>query len=505
MEPQIYKDDISVFYGGMSEDMRIQKAEVFRLASHVDIWTNPKRMTPYRSMVPDQNDADAAKAYSIVMFERSNLLYGLGISSGAIAKIYNKVSDPILGDWTASTSGADGGGSRAQFTFRAFHNYIYGGATGRIWAYGDTSGSPSFTATAYNGAGIPTGQAIVTSDDLLLVPCGNKVAKKNGAGSGPTDGWTIGITVPDQFIITDLTEFGDIVALALAPASGIGESKVFLWDKISQDPQSVINWGEGNLKILDNLEGQLVGVSSISGSTFSIRPKMVFKIWEGGSKAQQKFELQADRNTTLIVYGNHCKFIDGIKLVFGVKITLEGVAYNQLFAVGRKSTGYPLSYSFERRMNNDTDISNNIQGLLKLDNYVFVAYNQDGSINRTNDQEDYTGATGVYITQKINGQRQAGIDAARKRKQVMMAGLTFVPLTSGQSVALYMRKDSTTSWKLIRTYSTVGELSFEAGIFADDSDFGSCKEWQFKGVEIGGAEITGFPYAFKVLDADVAP
>jgi len=503
----IYKDKIDVFFGGLSEDMRIQRPEISRLSSHLDIWTNPKRMTPYRAMEADQNTSDAAKPYSLVMFRYFNsTVYALGIvSASAKVKIYQKTVDPITGQWSASTSGEDGGGSRSELCFIDFHNYLYGGTAGtRIWAWGDASGAPSFTGTAYTvSASAGSAQGLVTTDDLLLIPCGNVIAKKNGAGSGPTSDWSSPLTLPSMYTITDLCEYGDVVAILAAPTAGVGSSKLFIWDKVSQDPQNVIDCGEGQGKLVENIEGQLVVVMQVGGSSaFAIRAKLVVKIWEGGSKATQKFELQSDDNT-LSVYGNHSKFLDGNRLYFSLKIKLEGVTYNQLFSIGRKTSSYPLAYSFDRLINNDTAVSGTIQGLLKLGDYCFVAYNQDGSINRTNDQAVYTNASPAHITQKLTGERQAGADAARKAKQLAMAGALFVPLTSGQSVSLYWRKDASTSWSLIRTVSTVGATRFEAGAEDDGTEFGSYQEKQFKLVPAGGAEPTAIIYAFKVLAGDL--
>lgn len=505
MEPKIYKDNLDVYYGGISDDKNIQKPEISRATSHIDIWSGPKRMTPYRAMEADQNASDAAKVFSIVMFRYLNaVMYGLGIViGGAKAKIYEKTVDPITGSWAASISGEDGGGSRSMVCFMDFHDYLYGGsAASRIWAYGDVTGSPSFTSTAYSITNGGSAQGLVTSDDLLLIPCGNVMAKKNGAGSGPTDGWTAPLVLPDNFTIVDQCEFGDKVAVGASNISG--NSKVFIWDKVNQDPEQVIDWGEGDLRILDNIEGQLVGVSTLN-TQISGGGKMVVRVWEGGSKANQKFELKGDENGGgVVVYGNHCKLLDGNRLVFGVRFTsLEGVDYNQLFAIGRKSNLYPLAYTFDRRVNNDTAITNAIQGLYKIADCYFVAYQQDGSINRTNDQAVYVGVTATHITQKLDGSRQAGVDAIRKRKVLTMAGLLFEELTSGQSVSLYWRPDSKSTWRLIRTFSTVGEVSFEAGIQADSGDFSNCRRFQFKATSINGAIITGIPYAFKVLDADV--
>lgn len=503
----IYEDKIDDFFGGISDDIRLQDPEVFSMSQHLDVFTNPKRMTPYRAM-----EADEDTAKSIVIFDYTGTLWGLGIvAASAKSKVFYKGSgDPIGGSWTALGNGEDSGGARSEVFFKAFHGYMYGSAAGtRLWA-ADLTGVAVFTTTAYSGANGAICQGLITRDDKLIVPCVSGIAVKNGAGSGPTNAWTTPLVIPAAYTVTDLCETGDKVALAARPTSGIGNSKVFIWDKVSSDVDDVIDWGEGDLYILDEVEGELIGISSVGGaSAFAIRPKAVIRKWSGGSKARVHSEVEGDAGTSLTVYGNHTKAKDGNRIIFGFAATIDGVAYNQLAVVGRKSEKYPLAFTLDRKVDNDTALTGNVQGVLKLGNYFWVAHNQDGSVNRTNDQSVYTNATATYISQKITGERHA-LGLHRKAKRLTMAGLLGVPLTSGQSMSLYYRVDGTTAWTLIRTYSTVAGLGFETGM-ADtnndgtpDEEFLSCKEFQFKVTATGGAEPTAIIYRFEDLGSDVA-
>lgn len=508
----VYKDKLDVFYGGISEDIRIQKPDLFRIAQHFDIYTNPKRLVAYRAMEADDTNATA---YKIVLFNYINSkLYGLGIVSGGTkVKLFNKVSDPIVDNWTEThpTNAEDSAGARSAVVFKGFHDYIYGLTAGtRIWACGPLSGSVGFTATALSLSSYTnTCQGFITNDDKYLQPYDNKIAVKDGAGSGPTTNWTLaGLTIPDYLIVTDVAEWGDKVAVACRPKTGVGNSKVAIWDKTSTDPDQWIDWGEGDLYILENMEGELRGVSQIGGTSFVIRGKIVIRKWSGGSKALIDLEIESD-DTTCQVYGNHVKALDGNRLIFGIKMTLDGVSINQLAAYGRKKEGYPYALTFDRLVDNDSAITS-IDGLYKLGNYHFVAHNSDGSINRPNDQAVYTGVTATLITQKLNGERQLR-DSARKRKVLAYAGLLTKAMTSGQSCSLYYRTDGNTSWTLIRTY-TYGDdttsllkpidVGFENGIESDGSPFQNMKEWQFKVTTATGVEITGIDYGWKLLDAD---
>lgn len=501
------RGSIESFYGGISDDARIQKADIFQIASHLDIFSNPRKIKPYSDMVANQNTANAAKAFLITMFRYVPgvaKLYGLGIKTGGGSKpkLYEKSGSIITGDWTATTSG-ERSGSGAVYTkcLVDFHNYLYGGISGvsKVWAFGDVTSSPTFIDTATT-LGTVTAQGITTVDDLLLLPANNTVLKKNGAGSGPTDQWTVGITLPSEYTVTDLCEIGDKVAIAVRNVDFNKSSKVAIWDKVSADPDQWIDFGPGQLWILDCLEGNLVGISSVGGVTGDA--SLSVKWWGGGSQAQQKFELISD-DTTLTIYGNHTKVKSKHQLVFPIQIKLGGVTYTQNFAIGRKNVGYPWAYTFAHRLNNDTDLSGSVNGQYKYGGTYFVAFNDDGSINRTNNGV-YASTTPFLISQKFTAELQGGADARRLTKQFMMAGLLTDVLTTGQSASLYYRVNSTSAWVLIHTYlygdDSIG-LGFEAGQDVN-GDFASMKEWEFKLVPGSGAIITGVIYALNFFDDD---
>lgn len=513
---QIISDIINLFYGGISPDRGIQRTELFGVTQHFDIFSSPNKITPYICMVADQ-----VKAYNIVQFlYANNKQWGLGQfdATHAYATVYKKASDPISDVWTAATNGADSSGAFFGQCFIAFHNYAYGGAaSSRIWA-ADLTETNAFTSTAYSGASGPICQGIVTTDDLLLIPCINGIARKNGAGTGPTDGWSTFAIVPASHVAVDICEIGDLVAIFAKPASGLSgvNSKIFIWDKYSPDPSQVIDLGAGDVMIGDEIEGELVAVlQASSGTTFSLNPKLIVRTWSGGSKAQVVIEIPMDQGiSNLTINGNHTKVKDGNKIIFGVSMKLDGVTYCQLGTLGRKQPAYPLAFTLDRLVNNDTAITG-INGVGKTGDFYWIAYNSDGSVNRTYNGQVFTNATAVYISQKKNGEDRIK-DAGRRVKSLKSAGIITEPLTSGQSVSLYYRTDGNSSWTLIRTY-TYGDdaaavpaivpanTGFEAGVDATGADFQNYKEVQFKATATGGAQIMGIPFTWQLAGTEVSP
>lgn len=506
MEEKVYQDIVDIFYKGLADDPRIQDPGNSGISAHVDIFSYPKKLLPYRAMEADENTA-----YDIVNFLYNGTnLFGLGIvSGGSKVQLYKKASDPITGSWAAATNGADSAGSRSTKAFTLFHGYAYGLSAGtRIWA-ADTTEVSAFTTTAFNiTAYTNTCRGIVTRDDMYLQPYDNKIAKKNGAGSGPTDQWTVALTLPTDYVITDIFEIGDKVMVFARPTNPALNSKGFIWNKVDSDVDDTIDFGPGDLLLGDSIGGEVIGVSSTFGiSSFGFKASVVFRNWTAGTLATPFETIFADEGTAKItIPGNHTKVRNDLRFSFAMKLIKDGVTYNQMFEVGRLKSGYPLAVSGGMLVNNDTTVTS-IDGAYRVGNYVWVAYNNSEavscSVNRPNDQATYTGVTPYFPTQIIDGSRVAP-KSAKRNKTFISLGCTFEPLTSGQSVSLYYKKLGDSSFTLVFTESTTSEVEREAsgadtnGDGTVDADFVSGKEFVLKVVPIGGAQVTAIYYKFQV-------
>lgn len=513
---KIYKETIDTFYGGIADDARIQKPEVFQLSQHFDYLTNPKRLTPYRRMVADVDST--SKAYKIDSFAYENsAIWGLGRKSGGTKnKVYTKSAAASFGAWAAASSGeAATSNAFDHACMIAFHDRAYFDAALTIDSYGTLDPSGTYTEPAYSPGGQVNAQGIITSDDLLVIPLLASLAVKDGAGSGPTDTWSVPISFPNNRQIRDLCEWGEFVAVGMHPGGGyngaIG-SKVFLWDKANADPSHVIDWGEGHLLILDDIEGTLIGVSVVGyGEEGIIKQKLVVRQYVGGNEAQVIFEIEGDSGQNLYIWPNKAKIRDSNRLLFPITITKDGNTYVQMACVGRKKAGYPWTFSLDRVLENNSESAgtvSSVYGAFKLGQSMFIAYNNDGSINRTDQTANFPTAT--YISQKRDGSALVG-DAKRRKKALVMAGVLTAPLSTGQAVSLYYRHDGG-AWTLIRTY-TYGDdaaatppvvpanCGFEAGRDSNGNDFENFREVEFKALSTGGAEITAIIFAWKFAGA----
>ena len=96
---------INNFSGGVSDDSRENNATKFQIAKHFDVFSNPSRLTPYRSLEADTNDGSTStgmKQYAVQDFvyaSASAKLYGLGQTGAGLTKIVYK-ADATTGNWT---------------------------------------------------------------------------------------------------------------------------------------------------------------------------------------------------------------------------------------------------------------------------------------------------------------------------------------------------------------------------------------------------------------------
>ncbi|GAH30408.1 unnamed protein product, partial [marine sediment metagenome] len=83
--------------------------------------------------------------------------------------------------------------------------------------------------------------------------------------------------------ITSICEFGNYLAIGAAPLSGLGGSVVYLWDRDSSltTLSEIIDFGEGNLRVLEEIDGVLIGISSVGGTSDRFDDKAVFRLVSG--------------------------------------------------------------------------------------------------------------------------------------------------------------------------------------------------------------------------------
>ncbi len=157
---------------------------------------------------------------------------------------------------------------------------------------------------------------------------------------------------------------------------------------------------------------------------------------------------------------------------------------NQVWRCGYNETGQ-FFVTPDRLANNDTALTGNIDGLDITGDVLWVAYNGDGSLKRTNDAASFT-TTSILETETF---RSGNTEKAKS------ASIHTEPLPSGATVILKYRVDHNTAWSTaVGTASTLNQMriDFNADQFIATGSGAQGKEWHFRLESLNGAVITGF-------------
>ncbi len=480
---------VNNFSGGISDDVRKYALSEFQITKHFDIFSNPNRLTPYRSLEVDTDDGSTPtgmKQYFVKDFlyaSASSKLYGLGQNATGKTKLVYK-ADATSGTWTLPAS-SEGDGAVQNGCLVEYKDYLWGfQGTTQVFKWGTLSGAVSITNSAGTvGTITSVAQGVIAKDDNLYLPYNNKLARV-------TSGGTVNdavLTLPTNFKITSICNYGNYLAIGCAPISTFnGTSKVFLWNLTSTDVQESIDWGEGELRVLETIEGMIVGVTDryLNNATGAGRGSMIIQVYSGGSPQVVK-EIFTQKLVGKTM--PQSKAVKNNRVFFAAKIMTNaaGTEYNEgIWSFGRKNASYPYTLTLDIIDENiDTD---GIQAFGSAANFFFITHSGDGSIDKTNDAATYA-FTSIYESQIFN------FGDENITKMLNMFSMSVVPLTTGQSVTAKYKINSDTSFTTIGSISTVGEVSRDFyNIESTGVDFASLKEITFRLESTGGAEITGY-------------
>jgi hypothetical protein len=490
---------INNFSGGISDDVRKETPSEFSISRHFDIFSNPQRLTPYRSLEADTETSVSAtdlKQYFVRDFfpaSASSKLYGLGQTGAGNVKILLK-QDATTGLWEKPAN-SEGNGAVKNGCFFEFKDYAWGfQGTNQIFKWGLLSGTPSITNSAATvGATITSvANGVINSLGDAYIAYNNVIVRIAPDTTTITDNAK---TVPTNYKIVQLTDFGNYLAIGCSPASGYsGKSKTFLWDYSSTEKfQEIIDWGEGELRVQEAVEGYLVGVIDryLNSSAGAGKGSMIIQKWSGGVPQVVK-EIFTKKLTGKSIPTS--RVLRNNRLFFACKIMTNdaGTEYVEgLWSFGRKNASYPWALTCDIVCEEaDTD---GIEAFGASGNFFFITHSNDGSISKTNDVATYT-YTSVYESQIFN------FGDPDNYKRLEEVKVSFAPITTGQSLTVKVKMDSDSAWTTVGTYSTVNEVSNVFYNIATGSPFPSGREIKLRLESTGGLEITGFTLKATILN-----
>jgi hypothetical protein len=346
------------------------------------------------------------------------------------------------------------------------------------------------------GAGTTLGATItsvaqgIIAADANLYMFYNNVIVRIAPGLTVTDSAK---TVPDNYKITSVDNYGNYLAIGCSPKNSYnGVSKTFIWNLSSDLFQETLDWGEGDLRVLANIEGMLIGVTDLylNNATGAGKGSMVIKAYTGGTPQVLK-EVFTQKLTGQVIPIQ--KVIKNNRLFWAAKIydNATGTEYSEgLWSFGRKNAQYPMALSLDIVCESIT--TGGIQAIGSAANYFFIAGNGDGSIFKTDDTAAFS-YTSIYETQ-IYTMGNTGAT-----NQLQSFTIRTAPITAG-SVTIKYKVDEDLTWTTIGTLSTVGELARDFyDIEATGVAFATFEEIRFRIEATGGVAPTGYSFIYQEL------
>jgi hypothetical protein len=483
---------INNFSGGVSDSPREDNGSKFQICRHFDVFTDPTKLTPYRSLEADQtasvsNDMKAYLVQDFLYHSSSAKLFGLGQTGGGLTKIVQK-ADATTGNWTLPAT-SEGNGAVKNGCLVEYKDFLFGfQGTNQIfkWTIATNTIANSASTTGVTITSVAQG---LVFEDYLYLPYNNKIWRATDATTF-SDAY---LTLPTNFKITSLTAYGKYIAIAVAPISTFnGVSKVLLWDGTSTEIQESIDWGEGELRILETIEGMLVGVTDryLNNSSGAGRGSMIIQVYQGGApQVVKEVFTQALTGKTIPL----SKAVKNNRLFWAAKImdNSSGTLYKEgIWSFGRKNVNYPFALSLD--VIDENINTSGIQAFGSAANFFFITHSGDGSIDKTNDSAVYTFSS-IYESQVFNF---GDVDSD---KTLLSLKVSFRKLVSGETLTAKYRVDGASAWTTIGTYNTVDTLSKTfLNIESTGLPFASGREYEIRLESTGGLEITGLKLQARI-------
>ena len=517
----IITEKILDFSRGVTNEIRTPDSRFASMVKNFDIHTYQKKLVPLRST--EAGDADATTILGVRNFCIAKLnttptyaLYGLARdSANSRAEVFYKnisvgsANDLDDDNWTSTANNLETTGTAMNdtdynlFVFYEKAGLIYGARDKQyVWAY-DPDGGTAFAGTAKDlGAYTNIQQGLVHSkDDILYVPYDNKIAKfDNSTWTAPA------LTLPAHLKINSISEYGNYLAIACGPISGFGKSVVYLWDRDATltTLSESIDWGEGELFVLEEIEGVLIGISNV-GKGASFNNRLVFR-YLNGNKATVFNELLSQEVTSGLtsIYAKY-KQNNYLYFVFGMTF-YDGTAQLGIWKLGKNKEGN-FALSFDRTLRNDaTGITiTKFYGLIVVGDFLFFTYDDSGTITVRKTIEksgtDEFVATSIYETIILNGE-----DSSKTKKLLSVTVLT-EPLPAAGQIVLKYKKDEDidgNTFTTILTHTTDDVIRHTAvNIESSGANLPQYKELIFRIESTGGSVVTGLKWKWEEVKDDI--
>lgn len=519
---KIYEEQINTFTGGISNDIRSKDFRKFAFSQHFDTRSYPHKLVPQFKTEAMQGATGIAQTsldivkflYAPADFSTGFTLYGYGVNSAAgtdRAKIYYVTpGESETTKWTAAPNGGSANDNRLEGVFFYYRGasdsfgYIYMFRTGNLmrWAADGSAFTESYQSlTTTKGVAQPVHHS---ADDNAYFFTQNLVHRLDNQT------WTGSVlTLPQNAVIVSACEYGNYLAigavLGLVDSAGTTygskpRSVVYLWDRDSSIDtiSQKIDFGEGSLLHLANLNNKLIGVidhESLSALNLG-RGKVLIK-QASGNFAVTLSEIPTDRTVTLTraALPNDTRVVKENRLYFPMAVSKPDGVKAGVWVVDEFG-GYSLEIVEESLSTSNYAF----QGIFNFSNTWYLAHSSNGSVSKTDDGGGYSNTNpGVYETLVLNGE-----DSSKRKKLIGVSVTTEAHASGTNQVTLKYRKDEDVgsgSWTTIFTDDTDYAISHSSvNIESSGATLPEFKEIQFRIESQGGVIVTGLSCKYEETD-----
>lgn len=500
---------INNFSGGIAQDIREPKTNTFSYASGFDVFSNARKLTPYRNMETESIDSGTLSNYAmsevVVMKDSVNTnIYALGQAGVADLnpKFFQKsTAMDISASFQAATGGEDTTNSVLRGTLVAYKSKLYCLKTDNTNTFlTEYNHATATTSTKADGGASTTLTGLTNTnfgvrpfrhplDDVLYIAHGNTISKLDNTTLSRN-----AFTLPDDMYITSICDFGAYLFIMCAPVAGGLSSKAYLWNRDTSltTATEVIDFGQGSAMVAENINGAVVVIMSnrvpTSNSVFNHYTKIMAKVYAGGTPVTV-YETTTT-SETFNLYNFKAKHDN--RVYFALSASLNGTALHQIWVCGKNGSGNWI-VSPDRLINNNTALTGTIQGFSIIGDYLWVGFNGDGSFYRTR----YASATYPTATYEslINPDMPEGERSKKKKLEYVAVSKSS---TKG-ALTVYVSVDGG-AYQQVISLPASGKLGQKETRLSTGAPFTDGYEYKFKIESTNGAEPTELRYFTTTIE-----
>jgi len=495
--------NIQKFNGGHAESIRTFATNQSEYSKNFDIFSDEHYLLPYPDTVTETMVSGTITDYKLTdVISDINILDGdtlIALGQAGVAdtnlKFFSK--DTLTEGWT----------NRAERSSGSVKSNTLIGYTGLAYALEQSGADITLLeltdATTITSKGIITGVSnackpfvhpgtgfmYIGTDNVISVWTGSALTSYNGI-------------LPTNLRITSITNYGTYLVVATRPVNGFDRSIAFIINPSNLALNStaaisnLVDFGKGNLNVLENLGDILIGVSTANTTTTVIDNKLSVKAWAGGEVETIK---EVDIDSTIGISPIILKAKVKQKLYFALSTD------DCIWVFGKNKDGV-WTLSKDKYVVNGTAVTA-ITGLSILNDIMWVGFSTAGISNgfyRTvfstaSPSSDYT-ATCIYRT-TINPNMFA--EDRYKHKQLRAVQISYTGATTGTTVLKYS-VDGSAMTTIISSTNATGEHTVEATNENTDSlPLLSGREFQFQIESTGKSKVKEIKYKYDILNSTI--